>query len=376
MIKNGILVLAGLVAALTACELYLRAFFPIRSVGESLSRYDPIYGSSLKPNLHTVRKSIDFTMQLSTNSLGFRGAEPTEPPTNGIVFLGDSYTMGYGVNDGEEFPALIAAKLKSRYPNRNIPVVNMGVGRTGNGRWLKFLRRDASRYAPRLIVLQLMGNDYEDNALEGLFTLGVDQHELIEQPVPPPDRERELQRVLELVPPLADSYLVGLLRQAWTDPSSALAPAGTEARWPDGQTQSYDLLTYRIVEESIRTAQRNHWDVVFACVGVEGERYAALVDHLSPLGVRPIRLPSKSEAPELYYRIDGHWNASGHAVAADEIGEAVMATIDAKTGRDRPAAGEDRARRSAADGDAAMRIARATSLVRSSDFGDRRCPPT
>jgi lysophospholipase L1-like esterase len=334
-IKNGLLVLAGLLAALTACELYLRAFFPIRSVGASLSQYDPLYGSSLKPHLHTVRKSIDFTMRLSTNSLGFRGPEPTTPVTNGVVFLGDSYTMGYGVNDGEEFPALIASKLKTLRPTQSLPVVNMGVGRTGNGRWLRFLRHEASRYSPRVVVFQLMGNDYEDNVLEGLFTLAPDQRTLIEQPVPPPGRERQLQRILELIPFLAESYLVGLVRQAWAHPASALAPDRKEAHWPGDKAQPYDLLTYRIVEESVATAQKNGVTVVFASVGVEGARSTALGEHLAPLGIRPVRLPSKWEAPELYYRVDGHWNAAGHAAVAETIGRAIVAALDAKTDPER-----------------------------------------
>jgi hypothetical protein len=32
-----------------------------------------------------------------------------------------------------------------------------------------------------------------------------------------------------------------------------------------------------------------------------------------------IHIPSKKERPALYYKIDGHWNATGHAFVAAQV---------------------------------------------------------
>ena len=124
-------------------------------------------------------------MQFTTNSLGFRGPEPDSFPNHPILFLGDSFTAGYGVNDDEESPALIRKALAKRYGAHRIPVVNTGLGDSGNGYWIKFLKKEGKRYDPRLVVLELCETDFEDNIREHLFGLSS-LGELEELPVPPP----------------------------------------------------------------------------------------------------------------------------------------------------------------------------------------------
>ena len=327
LIRNLLLSAAAFLLALILGELFVRAFVPVRSVGPLLSRYDPIYESSLKPNFSTLRRSIEFSMRFSTNSLGFRGPEPARFPAHGILFLGDSYTMGYGVNDGEEFPALIQKELALHPSLAQIPVVNAGVGRTGNGRWLKFLQREGERYSPRLVVFQFMGNDFEDNVRENLYALASDGHTLTEQPVAPPGRERVLQRLFEPIPFMAESYLVGLLRQAWNDPTTALNPEAAQAPWPLDASASYDPLTYRILEECLELCRKNQWPVVFVTLGTEGQRFAKLQELLARFSLSALRLPSKTEAPELFYRIDGHWNAHGHADTAGRLQPHILTAL-------------------------------------------------
>ena len=86
-----------------------------------------------------------------------------------MFFIGDSYTMGYGVSDGEEFPELVRRELVAR--RLEIPVFNAGTGDTGNGRWVKFLRNEGGRLNPRLVILQVSENDFADNLKEGLFAI-------------------------------------------------------------------------------------------------------------------------------------------------------------------------------------------------------------
>ncbi len=68
--------------------------------------------------------------------------------------------------------------------------------------------------------------------------------------------------------------------------------------------------------------------MVFACVGAEGERAKILEQRLAALGIALVRLPSKPEASDLYYRIDGHWNIKGHNDTAQRLLPLVQASLN------------------------------------------------
>jgi lysophospholipase L1-like esterase len=249
-------------------------------------------------------------MHLTTNADGFRGpaAAPGRRP---VLILGDSFTLGYGVNDGEEFPALLRAALQPR----GIPVINAGLGDSGNGRWLKFLHREGERIDPRLVVLQITGNDFHDNLREGLFSLR--DGALRENPIRPIGLKRMAQRLLEAVPGLADLYLVGLLRQL------PHRQAGT-----DGQMADPDRgveLTHAILRETITLLHDRGWPVLAVLVEVPQPLHQGLAAMLDELHVPTLSIPRKQQRPDLYYHVDGHWNAAGHRFVADRLLRMILA---------------------------------------------------
>jgi hypothetical protein len=96
--KNCLLLLSGFVIAFGLSELMVRTFISVRDVGPSFTTYDAVYGTTLKKNFSAQRITLEFTMRLSTNSDGFRGPELGVLSSRPILLLGDSFTMGYGVN--------------------------------------------------------------------------------------------------------------------------------------------------------------------------------------------------------------------------------------------------------------------------------------
>ena len=65
-----------------------------------------------------------------TNQFGFRGEAVLPGEENGkenIVVLGDSFSFGSGVNEGEEYPAVIRERLGNRYNVINIAVPGWGL---------------------------------------------------------------------------------------------------------------------------------------------------------------------------------------------------------------------------------------------------------
>jgi hypothetical protein len=312
-VQNAVLFCVSVLVAIGLAELALRLFVPLRDVGPSFTVHDPVLGKRVKESFSTERITPEFRMRFTTNSLGFRGPEPRAGAAAPILFLGDSFTMGYGVNDGEEFPALVAQALLRRDAGAP-PVVNAGIGDSGNGYWIKFLRTRGEALAPRLVVMQVFENDFSDNLGEGLFALDADG-QLVERAVPAPGLMRKAQRVIDAVPLLPASHLVGLMRQVGL-PSRAGAPP----------RPTRDELTLRVLEEAVRSAEARNLDMLAMVVGLSPARREQVTALFRRHGVPAVVLPSKDERPDLYYVVDGHWNAAGHAFAADALVHAITRT--------------------------------------------------
>lgn len=320
--KNLALVLVAVVVAAAVCEVVVRMFVPVRNVGPSFTEYDAIYGKRLKKSFSGVRITPEFTMRLTTNSDGFRGPEQKVLSRRPILFLGDSFTMGYGVNDGQEFPALVRKSLASgtRDP---IPVINAGMGDNGNGRWLIFLRREGTRLNPWLVVLQVCENDLEDNVRDNLFDLGPDST-LLERPVPPPGPRRIAQEVLERIPGLANSYLLGLARQISLGRRSIrreFSDAGASIGH-SGISRAQEL-QFRILHRVLALSKKHSWRVLVVLGGIPERQRQKLERFFLANNVQTVIIPDKKERPDLYYKIDGHWNAAGQTFTAKRVLEAI-----------------------------------------------------
>ena len=76
---------------------------------------------------------------------------------NSIVVLGDSYSMGMGVNDGEEYPAVLAEALGADYA-----VINTGTPGWGLTQQIRRFYEFGLGFEPEWVVLQFSANDPAD----------------------------------------------------------------------------------------------------------------------------------------------------------------------------------------------------------------------
>jgi len=109
--------------------------------------------------LHTHRGHFRFTY--TTNRKHHRGILPpvsNDYETENIVVLGDSYSFGMGVADGEEYPALLNGMLDERYA-----VINLAAPGWGLTQQIRRYYELGQLYAPSMVILQFCGNDVEDN---------------------------------------------------------------------------------------------------------------------------------------------------------------------------------------------------------------------
>jgi lysophospholipase L1-like esterase len=101
------------------------------------------------------------TSLASFNSLGFRGGEP-RPGLPRVVCLGDSVTFGYGVSDGEAYPAVLART----FPDAD--VINAGMPRWNSCDLMDLYVTRVIPLRPRVLVLMAGWDDitYEFSTIQ------------------------------------------------------------------------------------------------------------------------------------------------------------------------------------------------------------------
>lgn len=118
------------------------------------AQYDPELFYTLKPGT-SLFKSFEFSTPYAVNSLGVRDDEQSADRPE-VVFLGDSFTMGWGVQQEEAFA--------SRFEKRTgVKSLNTGVSSYGTARE-RFMLSRVNLDSLKAIVLQFHDTDPEENA--------------------------------------------------------------------------------------------------------------------------------------------------------------------------------------------------------------------
>jgi lysophospholipase L1-like esterase len=154
-----------------ALELALRVAAPrplvLAHEMRRVHRYSRVARVDLRPSASAALR-IDradgqplFDFRLSTGAEGFRvdpAAGVAAPGGRFVHAIGDSYTMGWGVDAPDSYPARLAARLAPAFGVLNLGVDGFGaVGATAKSRAL------ADRYPPAIAVYLFSPNDVEDD---------------------------------------------------------------------------------------------------------------------------------------------------------------------------------------------------------------------
>lgn len=115
--------------------------------------YDPELSYRLRPG-ECVFENVEFRTHYQINSFGVRDDEESLQAPR-VVLVGDSYTMGWGVEEHEAFPALLEQALGKR-------TLNAGISSYGTVRELLLLEK-VDRSALEAVVIQYCVNDDYEN---------------------------------------------------------------------------------------------------------------------------------------------------------------------------------------------------------------------
>ncbi|MBI3252622.1 MAG: hypothetical protein HYZ52_04840 [Candidatus Omnitrophica bacterium] len=152
-------------AVLVAADAVLKAVWHVPSdYLKKIIRYDPSLEphKRLKPLLDLWLNGAynEFRFRLTTDDEGFRRTAPGEPASEKsceALFLGDSQTVGVGVNDPDTIPSLVAAKLGKN-------VLNTACYGYSNREELALYRSAAFSHPARWTILCFFaGNDPYEN---------------------------------------------------------------------------------------------------------------------------------------------------------------------------------------------------------------------
>jgi GDSL-like lipase/acylhydrolase family protein len=176
LVANLLLLVGSVIAALILLETSLRLLAPEPKPSDAFMQAHPHYLFRLIPGSSGSwdvaqddgsTKKVPF--QISTQ--GLREDRVFGPkPSNGlrVVCLGDSYTMGAGLENLEDtYPRRLEKCLQEALPGRKIEVVNAGIMGWGVWQSLAFLHAELLALEPDLVVMQTYaGNDIRDSLVK------------------------------------------------------------------------------------------------------------------------------------------------------------------------------------------------------------------
>jgi lysophospholipase L1-like esterase len=358
MIRNAlfkiIAITIGIIFAFGIAEIAVRIFCP-RQVSPVRFAFDPQLGEIPTPN-QKGRKIMPgaFAHTYSNNSYGFRGSREYDFKKGGkyrILFLGDSFTYGLGVNDEQTFAYLTEKLLLGN--GLDVEVINTGNPGKGTDYELRLFQVLGGKFNPDLTVVCFVGNDFFDNERGAYFTVS-ESGEISPKPL----SQGLAKAILNQLPGynwlvsysqaanlVRDAVVIYLTRR--TRPEAR--PDGLVIHYPEVKngyaneknkklTEIYlrhliksiknnggsFMIFYVPVAEEIEHFRKNHQ------IGADEEAIKTIVaaQGYQLLSLTPVLSTSGEPVDKLYFKVDGHWTALGHALVARYMSENIKKQIE------------------------------------------------
>jgi len=283
--------------------LYIQGERKVMQYLEGCGRHSLDFGYTLKPGTF-IFTEIEFSNSYFINSLGVRD---TESALRGpeIIVLGDSFALGWGVNQDETFSVLIGKKTGLKTLNTSIPSF-------GTVREMLMLRK-IDRSKLKYLIIQYCGDDYDENLR---YYQNGNRPQIMRE---------ETFRKLTVIHSLPKKYYFGKYvwmkikkkMQEWR-PSSPKAPTGIQLSDADlflhVLKQNEDILkSIPIIVFEINGKDQSN---IFT---TELKKKAFNSSHLSFIRNLIVLDMSQYLCDENFYVLDGHLNVDGHNIVTNVL---------------------------------------------------------
>ncbi|MEM6568646.1 MAG: SGNH/GDSL hydrolase family protein [Planctomycetota bacterium] len=334
--------LGALLAAFGLAEIAVRAAGVVAPLPSQYVRFapDPVLPYRLQPGSEIRGRSgsDEFEFHYVHTASGFRDRERERAKPDGtfrILGLGDSFTYGAGVAADETYLARLERALGSREGRAgSIEVVRAGVPRYFTRAERLLFEHDGEGWDPDLVLLGFVPNDVVDTAVGTEGVRVTDDGRLIST-----DLAALLERLGGTSRWLYErSHLARLGLRAWLARSRSTAPPAPrlddvyraggplETAWSEVEqelTRLASLARNRAIPlVVVHLPQRPPWTPDRS---YPAERLAAWADATGVTFIDTLpALRAHARPDALYWRIDGHPRAEGHAVFAEVLAEELV----------------------------------------------------
>lgn len=308
----------SLCVSLACAEVVTRIVYPVSDGRENVTLDGQPIKSFFPPGSVYRQVSNEYDAMTTITVKGHRVPEPVGNPD--IIFLGDSFTYGWGIRDDETFASIYCAEMQRS-------CANLGVPGTGTAKQLDRLEQFLQKYDWRPAEVKLFffgmsgswsaGNDFVDAYDErGLTMPRTGQERSDEQPQPSPERRVGLaERVIGLQTALLGrSNLMRVAKYRWGPIMKSLMVADPgEARFAEAlkyarmNLEQFDALSKR----------RSFAYTIYLLVPVQdilrssASNTLARLNEVSPKPVVETAWLFRESPQSYFFAYDGHLNPKG-----------------------------------------------------------------
>ena len=314
------LALLGCVALIVVMEIAARKFVPhwAPAAEERVKfwAYSELLGWEHVPNQRGRFNNPAFSVDVAINSHGMRDDEyPLERTgKKRMLVIGDSFGWGFGVQHEERFSEL----MEVGRPDWEI--INASVSGYGTDQQFLFLKEKGMGFKPDLVLLLFCENDFRNNVrreeyryFKPFFVVENGALQLRNVPVPGANMTQRLIRVLR-----GRMYLAYLGPRVY-----GLVVDGERqetGRMEGDPPRGYEV-TYHLIEAVNALCADHDSRLVLVSVPMKAESRAWLREAAARENIPYLPLDDYFESNKgpTTFPQDLHWNANGHAIAAEAI---------------------------------------------------------
>lgn len=366
-ISRIILVFLGFIGAIFLLEIILRnpRFESLTPVPSMAYKYHPYYRITHQPYFRDRAKSPEFNVSWNFNSLGFRDIEHSKVKKEEVVrlaFIGDSFTIAYGVEVGQRFSDIVEEKLnKNSSSGQRYESLNFSFPGWGTGEYEAVYKHLVSVYSPDYLFIGFfIGNDaldavYYDYHRKYYFLRGIPDT------VIPSASDRFLTKYSFLYRFILNRYY-NLVERTRPDMAEILFGGDVEGRMlfetqiePEGNPEmirSWDLMRKNLMNIK-KLAERNNTRVILIIIPgrenvipdfwktqkrlghnideriyTRSKAYEFTVNLAKEIGIEYIdileKIKNRPDVGKMYFTEDFHFSFLGHQVVGETIYEKIF----------------------------------------------------